>query len=50
MLNATLTNGEFRKGVIEYLLKYNRSNTESEDLWNSLSQVRLFFTRLNLKH
>ncbi|XP_039517984.1 leucyl-cystinyl aminopeptidase-like [Pimephales promelas] len=39
MLNATLTNGEFRKGVIEYLLKYNRSNTESEDLWNSLSQV-----------
>ncbi|KAK9974347.1 hypothetical protein ABG768_022449 [Culter alburnus] len=39
MLNATLRDGEFRKGVIEYLQKYNRSNTESEDLWNSLSQV-----------
>uniref|UniRef100_A0A671RJS3 Aminopeptidase n=1 Tax=Sinocyclocheilus anshuiensis TaxID=1608454 RepID=A0A671RJS3_9TELE len=39
MLNATLTDGEFRKGVIEYLQKYNLSNTESEDLWNSLSQV-----------
>uniref|UniRef100_A0A673M0R8 Leucyl-cystinyl aminopeptidase-like n=1 Tax=Sinocyclocheilus rhinocerous TaxID=307959 RepID=A0A673M0R8_9TELE len=39
MLNATLTDGEFRKGVIEYLKKYNLSNTESEDLWNSLSQV-----------
>ncbi|XP_050965784.1 leucyl-cystinyl aminopeptidase isoform X2 [Labeo rohita] len=39
MLNATLSNGEFRKGVIEYLQKYNLSNTESEDLWNSLSQV-----------
>uniref|UniRef100_A0A8C1VS32 Leucyl-cystinyl aminopeptidase n=1 Tax=Cyprinus carpio TaxID=7962 RepID=A0A8C1VS32_CYPCA len=39
MLNATLTDGEFRKGVIEYLQKYNLSNTESEDLWDSLSQV-----------
>uniref|UniRef100_A0A8C1MFF5 Leucyl-cystinyl aminopeptidase n=1 Tax=Cyprinus carpio TaxID=7962 RepID=A0A8C1MFF5_CYPCA len=39
MLNATLTDGEFRKGVIEYLQKYNLSNTESEDLWNSLFQV-----------
>ncbi|KAK2911698.1 hypothetical protein Q8A67_003831 [Cirrhinus molitorella] len=39
MLNATLKDGEFQKGVIEYLQKYNLSNTESEDLWNSLSQV-----------
>uniref|UniRef100_A0A8C2C7B4 Aminopeptidase n=1 Tax=Cyprinus carpio TaxID=7962 RepID=A0A8C2C7B4_CYPCA len=39
MLNATLTDGEFRKGVIEYLQKYNLSNTESEYLWDSLSQV-----------
>ncbi len=42
MLNATFTDGEFRKGVIEYLQKYNLSNTESEDLWNSLTQVSLF--------
>ncbi|XP_056314489.1 leucyl-cystinyl aminopeptidase isoform X2 [Danio aesculapii] len=39
MLNATLRDGEFRKGVIEYLQNYNLSNTESKDLWNSLSQV-----------
>ncbi|XP_067294260.1 leucyl-cystinyl aminopeptidase isoform X2 [Pseudorasbora parva] len=39
MLYTTLKEGEFRKGVIEYLQKYKRSNTESEDLWNSLSQV-----------
>ncbi|XP_052411438.1 leucyl-cystinyl aminopeptidase isoform X2 [Carassius gibelio] len=39
MLNATLRDGEFRKGVIEYLQKYQLSNTESKNLWNSLSQV-----------
>ncbi|XP_043095047.1 leucyl-cystinyl aminopeptidase isoform X2 [Puntigrus tetrazona] len=39
MLNAVLTDVEFQKGVSEYLQKYNLSNTESEDLWNSLSQV-----------
>ncbi|XP_051551970.1 leucyl-cystinyl aminopeptidase-like [Myxocyprinus asiaticus] len=39
MLNATLTGEEFRKGVIEYLQMYTFRNTESEDLWNSLSQV-----------
>uniref|UniRef100_A0A671RJY7 Aminopeptidase n=1 Tax=Sinocyclocheilus anshuiensis TaxID=1608454 RepID=A0A671RJY7_9TELE len=49
MLNATLTDGEFRKGVIEYLQKYNLSNTESEDLWNSLSQVRPFLSEMNLR-
>uniref|UniRef100_A0A8C2BY48 Aminopeptidase n=1 Tax=Cyprinus carpio TaxID=7962 RepID=A0A8C2BY48_CYPCA len=39
MLNATLTDGEFQKGVTQYLQKYKLSNTESENLWNSLSQV-----------
>ncbi|XP_051950921.1 leucyl-cystinyl aminopeptidase-like [Xyrauchen texanus] len=39
MLKGTLTDEEFRKGVIEYLQKYTFRNTESEDLWNSLSQV-----------
>uniref|UniRef100_A0A9J8A5C6 Aminopeptidase n=1 Tax=Cyprinus carpio carpio TaxID=630221 RepID=A0A9J8A5C6_CYPCA len=48
MLNATLTDGEFRKGVIEYLQKYNLSNTESEYLWDSLSQVSPFLSEMNL--
>lgn len=39
MLNTTLGEGVFKKGVIEYLKKYTGSNTEKEDLWNSLSQV-----------
>ncbi|TSM85985.1 Leucyl-cystinyl aminopeptidase [Bagarius yarrelli] len=38
MLNATLGEDVFRKGVIEYLKKYTGSNTEKGDLWNSLSQ------------
>lgn len=42
MLNSTLTEEEFRKGVIEYLRTYKFANTESEDLWNSLKQVRPF--------
>ncbi|XP_063051181.1 leucyl-cystinyl aminopeptidase isoform X2 [Engraulis encrasicolus] len=39
MVNSTLNDGEFRKGVIEYLKKYKGSNTVNEDLWNSLSAV-----------
>ncbi|KAL7836696.1 hypothetical protein AOLI_G00279800 [Acnodon oligacanthus] len=39
MLNATLSKVAFRKGVIEYLKKYKGLNTQSEDLWMSLSQV-----------
>ncbi|XP_053510304.1 leucyl-cystinyl aminopeptidase [Ictalurus furcatus] len=38
MLNATLSEEVFKKGVIAYLTKYNGSNTEKEDLWNSFSQ------------
>lgn len=40
MLNATLGEEVFRKGIIEYLKKYNGSNTEMENLWMSLSQVQ----------
>uniref|UniRef100_A0A8B9HSR5 Leucyl-cystinyl aminopeptidase n=2 Tax=Astyanax mexicanus TaxID=7994 RepID=A0A8B9HSR5_ASTMX len=39
MLNATLSEEAFRKGVIEYLTNYRGGNTENEDLWSSLSQV-----------
>ncbi|XP_060762990.1 leucyl-cystinyl aminopeptidase [Neoarius graeffei] len=38
MLNTTLGENVFRKGVIEYLKKYNGSNTDKEDLWNTFSQ------------
>lgn len=40
MLNATLGEKVFRKGVKEYLNKYKGNNTEKEDLWNSFSQVQ----------
>ncbi|KAL2092098.1 hypothetical protein ACEWY4_011896 [Coilia grayii] len=39
MVNSTLNDGEFQKGVIEYLNKYKGRNTVNEDLWNSLSSV-----------
>ncbi|XP_036454251.1 leucyl-cystinyl aminopeptidase isoform X2 [Colossoma macropomum] len=39
MLSATLSKEAFRKGVIEYLRTYKGCNTQSEDLWTSLSQV-----------
>lgn len=40
MLNASLDKDMFKKGVIKYLKKFNGSNTEKEDLWNSFSQVQ----------
>lgn len=36
MVNSTLNDGEFRKGVITYLKRFSGRNTVSEDLWNSL--------------
>uniref|UniRef100_A0AAY5KLA7 Aminopeptidase n=1 Tax=Esox lucius TaxID=8010 RepID=A0AAY5KLA7_ESOLU len=39
MLNSTLPDGQFRKGLIEYLNKYRGSNSVTDDLWNSLTQV-----------
>uniref|UniRef100_A0A6Q2Z5N0 Aminopeptidase n=1 Tax=Esox lucius TaxID=8010 RepID=A0A6Q2Z5N0_ESOLU len=38
MLNSTLPDGQFRKGLIEYLNKYRGSNSVTDDLWNSLTQ------------
>lgn len=42
MLNSTLTEEEFRKGVIKYLQAHQFQNTKSEDLWNSLTNVSPF--------
>lgn len=39
MVNSTLKDGEFQKGVVEYLKKFRNRNTVNEDLWNSLSSV-----------
>uniref|UniRef100_A0A674F201 Aminopeptidase n=1 Tax=Salmo trutta TaxID=8032 RepID=A0A674F201_SALTR len=39
MLNSTLPDGQFRKGLIEYLHQYRGSNTVTDDLWNSITQV-----------
>uniref|UniRef100_A0A4W4FRU3 Aminopeptidase n=1 Tax=Electrophorus electricus TaxID=8005 RepID=A0A4W4FRU3_ELEEL len=39
MLNATFTEQVFREGIKEYLKKYRGGNTDSNDLWSSLSQV-----------
>ncbi|XP_076854132.1 leucyl-cystinyl aminopeptidase [Brachyhypopomus gauderio] len=39
MLNSTLTEEAFREGVKEYLKQFRGGNTDSKDLWSSLSQV-----------
>uniref|UniRef100_A0A674D6F5 Leucyl/cystinyl aminopeptidase n=1 Tax=Salmo trutta TaxID=8032 RepID=A0A674D6F5_SALTR len=39
MLNTTLPDGQFREGLMKYLDNYRGSNTVTEDLWNSLTQV-----------
>ncbi|XP_056129079.1 leucyl-cystinyl aminopeptidase isoform X2 [Lampris incognitus] len=41
MLNASLPGEQFRKGIIEYLNKFNGSNTVTDDLWNSLTQAEV---------
>uniref|UniRef100_A0A674F1T0 Leucyl/cystinyl aminopeptidase n=1 Tax=Salmo trutta TaxID=8032 RepID=A0A674F1T0_SALTR len=41
MLNSTLPDGQFRKGLIEYLHQYRGSNTVTDDLWNSITQVQV---------
>ncbi|KAG5280989.1 hypothetical protein AALO_G00066240 [Alosa alosa] len=43
MVNSTLNEGEFQKGVTEYLKKFKSRNTVNEDLWNSLSSVSKTF-------
>uniref|UniRef100_A0A4W6GB13 Aminopeptidase n=1 Tax=Lates calcarifer TaxID=8187 RepID=A0A4W6GB13_LATCA len=40
MLNACLLGEQqFRKGIIQYLDQFNESNTDTDGLWNSLTQV-----------
>uniref|UniRef100_A0A674F2R4 Aminopeptidase n=1 Tax=Salmo trutta TaxID=8032 RepID=A0A674F2R4_SALTR len=45
MLNSTLPDGQFRKGLIEYLHQYRGSNTVTDDLWNSITQVAVVCLR-----
>lgn len=40
MLNASLPGEQqFRKGIIQYLTQFKGSNTETNNLWDSLTQV-----------
>nr|XP_046203096.1 leucyl-cystinyl aminopeptidase isoform X3 [Oncorhynchus gorbuscha] len=39
MLNSTLPDGQFRKGLLEYLRQYRGSNTVTDDLWNCITRV-----------
>lgn len=40
MLNASFPGDQqFRKGIIEYLKQFSGLNTDTDDLWNSLTQV-----------
>ncbi|XP_062307429.1 leucyl-cystinyl aminopeptidase [Osmerus eperlanus] len=41
MLNASMPDGQFRKGIIQYLSRYSGSNTVTDDLWNSLTQAQV---------
>ncbi|XP_076006763.1 leucyl-cystinyl aminopeptidase [Genypterus blacodes] len=42
MLNSSLPGEQqFRKGIIQYLKEFSGSNTVTDDLWNSLTQVEV---------
>lgn len=42
MLNASLPGEQqFRKGIIQYLKQFSGLNTDTNDLWNSLTQVEV---------
>ncbi|XP_054466958.1 leucyl-cystinyl aminopeptidase isoform X2 [Anoplopoma fimbria] len=42
MLNASLPRDQqFRKGIIQYLKQFSGLNTDTNDLWNSLTQVEV---------
>lgn len=48
MLSTSLTGEQqFRKGLIQYLNQYKGLNTNTDDLWNSLTQVRGGFSTAN---
>uniref|UniRef100_A0A672ZYM5 Aminopeptidase n=1 Tax=Sphaeramia orbicularis TaxID=375764 RepID=A0A672ZYM5_9TELE len=43
MLNASLPGDQqFRKGIIQYLNQFSGLNTDTDNLWNSLTQVELY--------
>ncbi|KAM6931008.1 leucyl-cystinyl aminopeptidase [Xenentodon cancila] len=49
MLNASLPGDQqFRKGLIQYLNQFSGSNTETNDLWNSFTQVEISTQRQNV--
>ncbi|XP_042343805.1 leucyl-cystinyl aminopeptidase isoform X2 [Plectropomus leopardus] len=49
MLNASLPEEQqFRKGIIQYLKQFSGSNTDTDDLWNSLTQVEVSSQHLNV--
>ncbi|XP_047448028.1 leucyl-cystinyl aminopeptidase [Mugil cephalus] len=49
MLNASLPGDQqFRKGIIQYLKQFSGLNTETDDLWNSLTEVELSTQHLNV--
>ncbi|XP_049619789.1 leucyl-cystinyl aminopeptidase isoform X1 [Syngnathus scovelli] len=42
MLNASLPGDQqFRKGIIQYLKQFSGLNTDTDDLWNSLTEVEV---------
>ena len=41
MLDNFLTPEVFRQGISHYLKRFSYKNTQTEDLWNALSEVRL---------
>ncbi|KAK2837345.1 hypothetical protein Q5P01_014557 [Channa striata] len=49
MLNASLPDDrQFRKGIIQYLKQFSGLNTDTDDLWNSLTQVEVSTQHQNL--
>ncbi|XP_069565514.1 leucyl-cystinyl aminopeptidase isoform X1 [Brachyistius frenatus] len=49
MLNTSLPGDQqFRKGIIQYLKQFSGSNTDTDDLWNSLTQVEVSTQHQNI--
>ncbi|KAI3372895.1 hypothetical protein L3Q82_023352, partial [Scortum barcoo] len=49
MLNASLLGDQlFKKGIIQYLNQFKGLNTDTDDLWNSLTQVEISMQHQNV--
>ncbi|CAJ1068864.1 leucyl-cystinyl aminopeptidase [Xyrichtys novacula] len=49
MLNASLpSEQQFRKGIIQYLKQFSGLNADTNDLWNSLTEVEVSTQHLNV--